>query len=69
MQNPRPIHLMTPEESRGLGWGAEARDSDGHLMSQHAPFGSLEEITDFVKERSHAGHTVTIWPEALKELK
>lgn len=34
MQNPSPINLMTPAESRALGWQAESRDADGHLCTQ-----------------------------------
>jgi hypothetical protein len=57
-----PIHLMTPAESRALGWQAEARDADGHLMSQHAPFETDGDIARFVREETQRGYTVTIWP-------
>lgn len=62
MRNPWPINLMTPEESRALGWQAEARDTDGHLISQHAPFGDSDSIEGYVRDETGRGHTVTIWP-------
>lgn len=33
MKNPNPINLLTTSEVRTQGWIAEARDSDGHLVS------------------------------------
>lgn len=36
MKNPYPINLTTTEEIRKLGWIAEARDKDGHLISTRA---------------------------------
>ncbi|MEJ8474485.1 hypothetical protein [Roseibium algae] len=62
MRDPSPVNLMTPEESRAGGWQAEARDSDGHLCSQHAPFDDDEEQAQYVREATERGHTVTIWP-------
>lgn len=62
MDNPNPVNLITPEESRAGGWQAEARDSDGHLISQHAPFRSDGDLIRYVREENAQGYTVTIWP-------
>ena len=62
MQNPNPINLMTPEESRAKGWAAESRDADGHLCSQHAPFDDDALLVHYVRECVSKGQTVTIWP-------
>jgi hypothetical protein len=62
MQRPRPVNLMTPQESRALGWAAESRDKDGHLVTQHAPFESFIEMIDYIRKERNSGHTVTIWP-------
>lgn len=64
MRNPMPINLMTSDEVRASGWQAEARDSDGHLISMHAPFGNEDDegIVWFVREATSRGETVTIWP-------
>lgn len=66
MKNPMPINLMTHEESRALGWQAESRDADGHLMSQHAPFEADSEIAEYVRVEIERGMTVTIWPAVRK---
>ena len=65
MQNPDPINLMTPEKSRDLGWAAEARDSDGHLCSQHAPFDDDSLLIHYVRQCVDKGQTVTIWPHPI----
>lgn len=65
MKDPNPIHLLTPSESRARGWTAEARDSDGHLMSQHAPFDTVSDMAEYVVAANSRGHTVTIWPMKL----
>lgn len=65
MENPKPIHLMTPAEVRRNGWQAEARDRDGHLISMNAPFQTDEDIVEFVRENINDGNTVTIWPGTL----
>lgn len=62
MKNPNPVNLMTPAESRSRGWQAEARDEDGHLYSQHAPFDGDEELARYVRDAVESGLTVTIWP-------
>ena len=62
MKNPSPVNLMTPEETRALGWQAECRDADGHLTRTHAPFASDEDIVWLVREALEHGDTVTIWP-------
>lgn len=67
MQSPKPVHLMTPEESRALGWAAEERDSDGHLISQHAEFDSDNDIAWYVREAMKRGGTVTIWPHQIAQ--
>lgn len=64
MENPRTVNLMTPAESRALGWQAESRDADGHLVSQHAPFDDDEEMGNYVRDETARGNTVTIWPQA-----
>ena len=65
MQDPSPIHLMTPEKSRSLGWAAEERDADGHIVSQHAPFDTDEGLARYVREAMDRGGTVTIWPHRI----
>ncbi|MET0438267.1 MAG: hypothetical protein ABW043_12325 [Devosia sp.] len=57
-----PINLQTPEKTRELGWQAEARDSDGHLVSCHAPFDGDEDIVWYIRESMDQKLTVTIWP-------
>lgn len=66
MRNPYPVNLMTPEESRALGWAAEERDSDGHLITQHAPFASEAEKRQYTQEAEERGNTVTIWIEKVR---
>lgn len=61
MKNPMHINLMTPEQVKAGGWGAESRDADGHLISTHIPFERDEEIVRFVREAIGDGETVTIW--------
>ena len=63
MKDPMPINLTTSEEIRALGWQAESRDADGHLLATHVPFGDDDEgIVWFVRETTSRGETVTIWP-------
>lgn len=62
MENPRGVNLMTSEESRSRGWAAEARDSDGHLMNQHAPFSDDAVMVHYIREAIDEGWTITIWP-------
>ena len=62
MRNPDPINLVPPAEVRALGWQAETRDADGHLMRTHAPFESDEDIVWLVREALEHGETITIWP-------
>jgi len=64
LQNPYPINLMTPAESRALGWIAESRDADGHLITQHAPFDDAAELGEYVLAETARGNTVTVWPPA-----
>lgn len=61
MQDPKPINLMTTSEVRALGWRAEARDEDGHLISMHAAFGSNESLGDYLRESAKHGEHVTIF--------
>ena len=65
MIDPKPIHLMTPEESRKRGWMAEERDVDGHLLSQSAGFETDEDIIWYVRAAMERGGTVTIWPHEI----
>ncbi len=64
MKAPYPINLTPPNEVREAGWQAESRDSDGHLISMHAPFQDDDDegIVWFVREETVRGNTVTIWP-------
>ena len=62
MENPNPVNLMTPEESRSLGWAAEARDDDGHLMNQHGQFENDAFMAHYIREAIQEGWTVTVWP-------
>lgn len=66
MENPGKMNLKTPEEVRALGWQAEARDADGHLVRTHAPFASDEDILWLVHDAMEHGETVTIWPPVAK---
>lgn len=47
MQNPKPVHLMTDDELRELGWWAAERDSDGHLISMRTLSDDPEAIGEF----------------------
>lgn len=38
MLDPMPINLMPTAEVRSLGWQAESRDADGHLLAMHEAF-------------------------------
>ena len=64
MKDPRPIQLMTTAEVIAQGWGAEARDADGHLMSCYAPFDKGDDQTagEWVRECQQDGYTVTVFP-------
>jgi len=66
MKNPHPVNLMTPEESCARGWAAEARDADGHLITQHGPFETDAEMAQYAREETARGLTVTIWPNIEK---
>ncbi|WP_147127830.1 hypothetical protein [Shimia ponticola] len=56
MQNPSAIHLTTTAEVKEQGWIAEARDSDGHLVSTLAWVDTetknegLQAIGDFISD-------------------
>ncbi len=62
MNKPFPINLMTPAEVRALGWAAESRDADGHLVSTISHLVSDAELGKWVKERRDEGDTITVWP-------
>lgn len=63
MENPNPVNLTTTDEMKSLGWIAESRDADGHLISCHAPFDEGDEgIADWILERTCDGETVTFFP-------
>lgn len=64
MQDPKPVNLMTTAEVRALGWRAEARDEDGHLISMHAAFGSTETLVNYLRESAEHGEHVTIFAPA-----
>ena len=64
MKHPRPVNLMTQDEVRAQGWGAEARDAEGHVVSVHVPFDADddEEAAAWVRECQRDGYTVTVFP-------
>jgi hypothetical protein len=62
MKSPNVVNLWTSEKVRSLGWGAEARDADGHLMNTHIPFSSDDERNRYIGESLAEGWTVTLWP-------
>ena len=66
MKDPKKINLMTQDEVRALGWAAESRDADGHLVSTCAPFDTNSLLIEYVRECAEHGDTVTIWPNAFK---
>ena len=59
MENPRPVNLMTDDEMRERGWAAVARDSNGHLISSHAPFTSKGEMGKYLADEYARGLTIT----------
>ncbi len=71
MKNPNPINLKTPEDVRGLGWAAEARDADGHLRSMLAWPHEVEKnenaimLAEFIQDYS-PDCTITLFPENIK---
>lgn len=63
MQNPNPVNLQTSEEVRALGWSAESRDQDGHLISCYGPVEKDDtDVIQWIMERIEDGETVTFWP-------
>lgn len=69
MENPAKVNLMTTAEVRALGWAAEARDADGHLVSTHAPFESDKSLLEYLRDSAEHGETVTIFVKALGEVR
>jgi hypothetical protein len=61
MENPKPVHLTNTAEIQALGWAAESRDSDGHLMTTHAPFSTNKERDKYCAEEKARGHIVTVF--------
>lgn len=61
MKDPKPINLLTTAEVRELGWRAEARDDDGHLISTHAGFETDRSMIEYLKESFRHGESVTIF--------
>lgn len=64
MRDPKAVNLVTSEKVRADGWQAESRDADGHLISTHAPFDDDAELSEYVRDETTRGHTVTIWPKS-----
>jgi hypothetical protein len=62
MRDPKPIHLSTPDEVRAGGWLAEARDSDGHLITTISPEASDESLGEWLRECTRDGLTVANFP-------
>lgn len=69
MKDPKPVNLWTTEYSRSLGWQAESRDDDGHLISLHAPIDKNDDIAEWIVECLKAGETVTFYPSSKANLK
>lgn len=67
MKDPRPINMQSQADVRASGWCAEARDSDGHVLSVRSEFSGDKSIVDFVREAMGDGCTVTIWPHEITE--
>jgi hypothetical protein len=71
MQNPYPINMMDQDEVRSLGWAAEARDKDGHLIStcawlaQMSPHLRAVILAEFVTEYA-TDCTITVFPENMQ---
>lgn len=71
MKNPNPINLMTTKEVQDLGWAAEARDRDGHLIStvgflDDVPINeNLKSLGEFIAECEAEGHVVQVFSERL----
>lgn len=60
MRDPKPINLTTTEEVKAAGWAAEARDSDGHLVSMVSPQGNVRRVVSgWIAE----GLAVTVFPK------
>ena len=73
MNNPNPVNLKTSAEVEALGWAAEARDGDGHLISTQAWLHEMsinENITglaEFIADYDGVGGTaVQIFPANVK---
>lgn len=63
MKNPNPVNLQSSAEVRERGWQAESRDTDGHLISCHAPIEADDRgIAEWIVECTSRGETVTFWP-------
>jgi hypothetical protein len=64
MHDPKPIHLMTQTEVRAGGWIAEARDSDGHLITTISPEASNESLGEWLRDCTTDGLTITNFPKS-----
>lgn len=64
MKDPMPVNLTTSEEMQARCWAAEARDSDGHLISCHVEVEDGDEyIAEWINECTKNGETVTFFPK------
>ena len=61
MKNPMKMNLTTTQEVINLGWMAEARDSDGHLITMLAPSADDEMVALFVRECFEDGLKTTFF--------
>lgn len=73
MKNPSPVNLTTSAEIEALGWAAEARDGDGHLISTQAWLKqvsineNIKGLGEFIAEYDGVGGTaVQIFPANVK---
>lgn len=73
MKKPNPVNLTASAEVEALGWAAEARDSDGHLISTQAWLKQLsineniKDLGEFITEYDGVGGTaVQIFPANIK---
>ena len=73
MKNPNPVNLITSAEIEMLGWAAEARDGDGHLISTQAWISemsineNIKGLGEFITEYDGVGGTaVQVFPANVK---
>lgn len=71
MRNPNPVNMIDQDKVRSLGWAAEARDKDGHLISTQAwlaqmpPHERAVSLAEFITEYA-TDCQITIFPENMQ---